>query len=397
MKRNILFTFLFCVVCSLQAQTLNSALGKAVVKNESQLFNELTVENARNAIVNENFDDAIYIYNIIITNQKQQRTLGNRVNPDILAEYAYVLALAGAQQSAWINADLSQNLQSPSGYTLYLIGSILKLTGLEYFAYPYMEHTKQPNWLNGKGQYFLEKYNCRNLLSVPKYQDAVTQITKFLSDSRFIEALAYSSRLTELYPNLPSSWLLQSSVLQKMGFYTYALQSYQKGISLNGNGSMSGMTEQLASLQKKSDKSGNEISVYQIRNMIYGGLSYVNKTTSITGRWGVYSGPISCSATFSVGIPDGGDVGDVSINCGMSCYYNYGCIFMGLGVSDNFVGSTDTITISPTIGLSFINSSRSSSIDVSLSWNIPCRKGMSSSLGISIGKTFYFNFNGKGK
>lgn len=392
MKRFIMVLSLAFSLLVVYGQSLSSILGKATMNLESQSCKDMTIENARQAIVNENFNDAIYIYANIIAYQKQNRTQGNRVSPDILAEYAYALALAGAQQSAWVNTDLSLNLKFPSTNTSYLIGCIFSLTGLEKFAEPYIKYGKQPEWLNDKGQYLLDKYHSRNLLSIPQYQNAVTQILQCISDSRFIEALAYSSRLTELYPNLSSSWLLQSSVLQKMNFNIYALQSYQQGIALNECGSLPGMTEQLASLQKKADKKGNVMREYQIRAMVYGGLSYANRTTSITGRGGIYEGPFSFSANLSIGIPKSGDV---SSNIGMSLYYNYGRTFMGFGLSENIVGSTTTLTISPTVGLSFLNASRSSSIDVSLSWNIPCRKGMSSTLGISIGKTFYFNINGK--
>lgn len=354
----------------------------------------VTVENARRALISEDFNKALYLYQAIITSQQNNRSQGSQVNNEIMAEYAYTLALTGAQQPALINIDLALNLMPPSASVYYYVGSILDVIGFDDIAGPYKKAGKSPKWMLGKDEMLNNKYRSPILLNIERTDRAIEHITKCLTEERYIEAICYATRLTQLDPDSQAAWLLQSAVFEKIGCYTFAFDSFKKGMSIGDNTGKPGVENQWEYLTKKSQKKGNSVSAWQPGYMVYGGLGCSNKTTYFTGRYGIYSGPLSMSANMSLGIPSHGEC---TYYAGISCFYNIGKLFTGLGFGLDCIGASTTFTFSPTVGLSFINAKRTSSFDISVAWSIPCKSGIKSSLDISIGKTFYFNSNSKSK
>jgi len=354
---------------------------------------EVTIDDARNAVLSEDFNKAIYIYNILIDSQKEKRTQGSQVSNELVAEYAYALSLAGAQEMSLVNIDIALNLDIPNQSIYYYIGSILEINGFDNISEPYSLVAQQPKWLQGKGNVLNERYKSPILLPLENSSEAINHITECIKESRLIEAICYSTYLTQLMPSLQSGWLLQSAVFEKLGFFNYALASYEKGMALSEK-ALPGMDTQLSHLKKQSGKKGNTIKTWQTQSMIYGGLSYSNENLSINGRYGIYCGKLSYAANVSLGFPSNGDC---SFYTGISCYYNIKKFFTGLGVGWQTVGSSSTFSFSPTVGVSFINAKRTSSFDISLGLNVPFSSGMNTSMVITIGKTFYFNSNGKSK
>lgn len=376
------------------AQAQNSEASVRIQKFSADKSDEISLDKARLAVLNEELDRAIYIYGILIDRQKEERSQGKQVSNEILAEYAYVLALSGAQEAALVNIDLALNLKVPSKTIYFYVGSILGIVGFAEYAEPFREAGKEPQWLDGKGKELNDRYRSPALLSIEKTDETIKHISACTRDSRYIEALCFASCLTHINPSLQAAWLLQSAVFEKLGCFTYAFQSFEKGLGLCGNREMPGMEKQLSYLRKKSEKSGNRLNEWQLGSMVYGGLTYSNKTTSINARYGIYSGPFSVSLNMNVGIPSHGDA---SYYIGLSSYYNIRKFFTGLGLGLQKSGKSSTFTFSPTVGLSLINKRRTSSFDISIYYSIPCKSGVDSTVGITIGKTFYFNISGKSK
>lgn len=392
MKRSIIILLLVFVFTGSRAQSLNSIAGKFIGTQNTTEKSDII--QARNAVLNEEFDEALFLYGRIVKNQISNRAQGNQVNNEIMAEYAFVLALTGAQEAALVNIDLTLNLKFPGPSIYFYVCAVLDLTGFSDLSDLYRKVGKEAPWLNGFGSKLIEKYRSPILLDIGRSDVALRHITDCIKDNRYIEALCHATYLTQLDPSLQAAWLLQSAVFEKLGCYKSALSSFEKGMELFGDREMPGMAKQLAYLKRKSASTGNRLSTWQSGSMVYGGLTYNNRTTSINGRYGIYSGPLSISFNLSLGIPNHGDV---SYYAGLSGYYNIGKFFTGMGMGLQSVGKSTTFTVSPTVGVSFINKRRTSSFDISVSWYIPCRSGMKSTLGISIGKTFYFNSNGKTK
>lgn len=391
MKRITIIFALALSFVNVQSQNLDSIVGAVAGYGN---VGERGVDDARLAVLDEDFDKAMYVYGNVIDSQKRKRSQGSRVSPETMAEYAYVLALSGAQEAALINIDLALNLGWPSKTVYWYTGVILDVIGFDVLSEPYLKAGKQPVWLGGRGTELTAKYRSPVLLDINRSEEAVAHIAECLRDTRYIEALCYATCLSRLDPENQAAWLLQSAAFEKLGCYTSALQSYEKGIGLSGGSDMPGVARQRESLQKKSLKKGNSLSHWQSSSMVYGGLTYSNRSIAVNGRYGVCAGPFSMSVNMSLAFPEHGGM---SYYAGLFGYYNIGKLFAGTGFGLQTFGSDVVFTFSPTVGLSFINSSRTSSFDISLAWSVPCRSGMKSTLSISFGKTFYFNINGKSK
>lgn len=390
MRRILFLIALLLPLANARPQGYDSLFG--IIKKPVNTSDKFDIEEARHAVLSEDFDKALYIYGNIIESQKERRAQGTQVDNGLMAEYAYLLALVGAQEAALVNIDLALNLKWPSPTIYYYVGSVMELVGFGDLSAPFVKIGKQPSWLHGKGPDLNKRYKAPVLLTIERTDYAMRHITQCIRENRYVEGLCYATYLTRLVPDMQGAWLLQSAAFEKLGCYTFALQSYEKGIALSSEENLPGMAAQVAYLKKKSLKTGNVPATWQMTAMAYGGLTYSNHSTSINGRYGVSSGPLSMSVSMSINIPEHGDF---SYYAGLSGFYNIGKVFGGLGMGLQTNGSATTFTLSPTLGISFINSRRTSSFDISMAWNIPCRAGMKSALGISIGKTFYFNLNGK--
>lgn len=395
MKKVFLLLALITSIANMQAQTLSSLIDKFMMP--MQISNGETIENARAAVVEEDFDRALHIYGIIIDKQKQDRHQGSQVSNELLAEYAYVLALVGAQEASLINLDLALNLKTPSRTIAYYTASILDVIGFGDLdlSKSFAQQGKQPTWLYGRGFELNKKYRGPILINIDRADIAMTHISECINDSRLIEALCYSTYLVQLTPDMQSAWFLLSTVYENLGYYTSALACYDKGLTLSPDDkSLPGMEKQLTYLQKKSRKTGNTLTNWQMYDMLYGGVTVSNGNTSLNVRYGISSGPLSVSFNERFNISKHGDV---SAYTGMSLYHNINKLFYGLGAGLQTTGDSNVFSLSPTVGFSLYNAKHTSSFDVSIEYNIPCKSGMTSSFAISVGKTLYFKSKSKGK
>lgn len=344
---------------------------------------ELTKSEARAAVIAGEFDEAIYAYSNIIAKQSAKRAQGKQVDPELVSEYAFVLALTGAQEAAIVNIDIALNLSEPSPVMCFYLASIFKLTGFPEFSSPYESHAKVPDWLKNHSEQLIATNLAPTLIFVGNESEAAANITKCLTEQRLVQALCYSTVLTRQNPDMQIGWLLQSTVLEKMRLYEMALNSFRKGIE-HSELPIPGMDEQMKYLTEKAEKNGNRgIAWKTMSTMFSAGISCSNGNFMINGRYGVYNGPLSFTANVSFSIPKHGKF---TSYYGASMYYNIGKFFCGLGVG--LQGST--FNLNPTIGLSFANKKRTSSFDISLSYYIPFSKDSNLTMAFSIAKTFYF-------
>ena len=392
MKRIFIIMVLVVVIANAQAE--NTAVA-SVQESYAQPNVRVTLNEARQSVVAEDFSKALYIYSNIIEQQKKKRAQGYQVNNVVMAEYAYVLALTGAQEAAIVNLDLAMNLKKPSKWVHYYAGCILDVIGFGDYSRPYFEAGRQPAWLKGMGDTLNAKYRCPVLLSLEKGDVAITHISRCLKDGRNIEALCYSTALVQAAPDMEAAWILHSAVCERLGYFTYSLRSYEKGLSLIDDNDQPGMKRQLTHLQRQSARHGNRLlKKREMVLMIYGGLTYSNSYTSINGRFGACVGRFSYSVNLNMGL--NGD-GEMSSYCGLSAYYNFGKFFTGAAMGLQVTDYDTMFNFSPTIGVSFINARRTSSFDISIMLDVPSNLDADPTLGISIGKTFYINNKGKSK
>ena len=81
-------------------------------------------------------------------------------------------------------------------------------------------------------------------------------------------------------------------------------------------------------------------------------------------------------------------------NIGLSAYKAFGVFVVGLGVNQQFAKEANVFSLAPSVGLSFLNKSQTSSFDVTLNGYVPFSSDQEFSYSISVGKTIYFDLNG---
>ena len=125
--------------------------------------------------------------------------------------------------------------------------------------------------------------------------------------------------------------------------------------------------------------------------MTYVGASAAKDMYSLNGRMGLYTSN-KFSASLNLGLNYASE--EFSGNIGISGYKAWGIFVGGLGLTDMFSKESNTLSLTPSIGLSFLNKSQTSSFDIMVNGYIPFSSEQKFTYSISIGKTFYFDLNG---
>ena len=125
--------------------------------------------------------------------------------------------------------------------------------------------------------------------------------------------------------------------------------------------------------------------------MTYVGASAAKDFYSLNGRMGLYTSN-KFSASVNVGLNYASE--ELSGSIGVSAYKAWGIFVGGLGITDMFGKETNTFSLTPSVGLSFLNKSQTSSFDIMVNGYVPFSSEQKFTYSISIGKTIYFDLNG---
>ena len=125
--------------------------------------------------------------------------------------------------------------------------------------------------------------------------------------------------------------------------------------------------------------------------MTYIGASAANDMYSLNGRAGLYTSN-KFSASLNVGLNYACD--EFSGSIGLSGYKAWGIFVGGLGITDMISKGQNNMGLTPSVGLSFLNKSQTSSFDIMLNGYVPFSSDQKFSYSISVGKTIYFDLNG---
>ena len=72
-----------------------------------------------------------------------------------------------------------------------------------------------------------------------------------------------------------------------------------------------------------------------------------------------------------------------------------GRLVFGLGINEAISSSDNVFSITPAVGLTFMNKDKDASYDILLNYMIPVKSGFPTTLVVSFGRTFYFTYKGK--
>lgn len=363
------------------------------------------IERTHALIKNEKLREALDIYGDINHQLQNNRKTGSGVDGTFLAEYAYALALHHDFEAALMNIDRARMVGTKYGD--FYASQVLTLIGYTDPAQQLMKQAKMPDWINGIYQGLNENYKTmgstyRPVASINRDapETALKRANKLAANRQTIQAIALFEELAAIYPKTYIIYVDYSTVWESLGYYAYAAQLLQKGIDLmpqeeNGNklvfqNHLTKINQMKASFENPSWLK-RLLGMNPPKMMTYVGASAAKDMYSLNGRMGVYTSN-KCSASLNLGLNYASE--EFSGSIGVSAYKALGIFVGGLGITDMFGKDSNTFSLTPSVGLSFLNKSQTSSFDIMVNGYVPFSSDQKFSYSISVGKTIYFDLNG---
>lgn len=348
-------------------------------------------------IKNYKIELALEQYAQSVQNVEKRRNAGHGVSGDLLAEYAYVLALHNDFEAALMNIDRARMVGTKYGD--FYAAQVLTLMGYDKAAQQLMKQAKTPEWIDGIYQGLNEKHQTTASINRDAPDVALKRANKLAANKQTIQAMALFEELAALYKDTYIIYVDYSTVWESLGYYAYAANLLQKGIDLmpqeeneNKQIFLSHLTKVNGMKARYENPSWTKriFGMNPPKLMTYVGASAAKDMYSLNGRMGLYTSN-KFSASLNVGLNYAGEKFSGSI--GVSGYKAWGIFVCGLGITDMFGKDMNMFSLTPSVGLSFLNKRQTSSFDITLSGYVPFSSDQEFSYSISIGKTIYFDLN----
>jgi len=357
-----------------------------------------SAKRAQQYLKDGDVDNAIASYVSATNRSQEQRNAGKGVDGDLLAEYSYALALHHDFEAALMNIDRARMVGTKYGD--FYAAQVLTLMGYKDAAQQLMRQAKVPDWINGVYQELYEKYKTTASINRDAPETALKRANKLAANRQTIQAMALFEELKALYDSTYIIHVDYSTVWESLGYYAYAVHLLQKGIDLmpqNENEHKQIFQSHLMRVNEMKARFENASWMKRLlgmnppKLMTYVGASAAKDMYSLNGRMGLYTSN-KFSASVNVGVNYASEQFSGSI--GVSGYKAWGILVGGLGITDMFGKDMNTLSLTPSVGLSILDKSQTSSIDIMLNGYIPFSSEQKFSYSISIGKTIYFDLNG---
>ena len=398
-KKHYIIILVVLLVRHVNAQSLGDVISKQLGFGNSE-----TIREARVKIKTTEIDKALQTYSQVMSQTKETRNAGQGVNGELLAEYSYALALHHDFEAALMNIDRSRIVGTKYGD--FYAAQVLTLMGYTDAAQQLMKQAKVPDWINSTYQELSEKYRTTTSINRDAPEIALKRANKLAANRQTIQAIALFEELAALYKDTYIIYVDYSTVWESLGNYAYAAHLLQEGIDLMPE--ESGISNPLQQnkqifqnhLAKVNQMKASFENVSWLKRLLgmnppkmmtYVGAGIAKDMYSLNGRMGVYTSN-KFSASLNVGLNYASEQFSGSI--GVSAYKAWGVFVGGLGVTDMFSKEQNTFSLTPSVGLSFLNKSQTSSFDVMVNGYIPFSSDQKFSYSISVGKTIYFDLNG---
>ena len=357
--------------------------------------NNLTYE-AQVSLKQGDVDKALVAYSYAVAQTQAQRNAGKGVSGELLAEYAYTLALHHDFEAALVNIDRARMVGTKYGD--FYAAQILTLMGYNDAAGQLMRQAKVPDWINGIYQGLNEKYKTTASVNRDAPDVALKRANKLAANRQTVQAIALFEELAAIYPNTYIIYVDYSTVWESMGKYAYASQLLQKGIGLMPEE----QSENKQIFQNHLTTVDNQKMLFENASwikkllgmnppklMTYVGASVAKDSYMLNGRMGFYtSNKFSASLNMGMGYVEK----QFSGNIGISAYKTWGIFVGGIGLADMFSKDSNSFNLTTSAGLTFLNKKQTSSFDIMVTGYFPFTGG-DCSYSISIGKTIYFDLN----
>lgn len=393
MRRENLLLILFfaCYFVPSKAQSIGD-----FIQSPHSINTNYSAKDAQVALKQGDVNKAITCYTDALTLAQMTRNAGKGVKGELLAEYAYTLALNHDFEAALMNVDRARLVGTKYGD--FYAAQILTLMDYTDAAEQLMRQAKVPDWINGIYQGQVEKYKTTASINRDTPEAALKRANKLAANHQTIQAIALFEELAAIYPNTYIIYVDYSTVWESMGNYAYAAKQLQKGIELMPQEQEKNrqiFQNHLSKVQYQNLRFENAswmkklIGLGPLKMMTYVGASLGEDLYSMNGRLGVYtSNKFSASLDLGMGYIGG----QFSGNVGVSAYKTWGKFIGGLGFADRFSNDDNTFNFTTSAGLTFLNKKQTSSFDIMVTGYFPVTGG-NCSYSISIGKTIYFDLN----
>lgn len=293
MKKLYIFFVLFLYQSYLFSQNISDVLTKQIGMNSPTIYREAQINLKLGDV-----DKALVCYSQAVKQAQKQRNSGNGVNAELLAEYAYTLALNHDFEAALINIDRARMLGMKYGD--FYSAQILLLMGHNNAAELLMKQAKIPNWINGVYQGLNQKFMTVRAINQDSPENALIRANKLAATRQFIQAIALFEELITIYPDVSIFYIDYSTVWESLGYYGYAAQLLQKGLDRMPQDSINVDSRQvfinhLNSVNKMNAEFENVSWLKRIlgmkppKFMTYVGASFAKDLYSLNGRMGIYT------------------------------------------------------------------------------------------------------------
>ena len=384
-------SFLFLSL-SMKGQTFGNTISKYIGVGTSEMVKEAQV-SLKQGIIN----GAVGCYSQAIYYAHNQRNAGHGVSGDLLAEYSYALALHHDFEAALMNIDRARMVGTKYGD--FYAAQVLTLMGYTDAAQQMMKQAKIPDWIRDTYQGLNAKYKATASINRDAPEAALKRANKLAASRQTIQAMVLFEELAAIYPEIYIIYVDYSTVWESLGHFAHAARLLQKGIDLmpqelNENkqiftNHLSKVNQQAASFENASWMK-RFLGMNPPKMMAYVGASVAKDMYSLNGRLGLYTSN-KFSASLNLGLNYAGE--EFSGSVGLSAYKTWGIFVSGLGVTDVFGKDSNTLNLTPSVGLSFLNKSQTSSFDIMVNGYIPFFSDQKFSYSVSVGKTIYFDLN----
>ena len=397
MKKGFLIPII--VLLCLSSSAYSQSIGSIISASKSNPYYQ---KDAQAKLKAGEIDKALVLYDEAIEDAKARRIGGKGVDGDLLAEYAYTLALHHNFEAALINIDRARFLEAK--YKDFYSAQILKAMGHDWAAEQFMNGAKIPEWIAANYQNLTSKYAISFLINQDEPDVALDRANKLAANCQPIQAIVLFDELAESYPDNYIIYIDYSTVWESLKMYESASKLLKIGIDMITPNNFETLKTK-TTLEKHLDETYETWRKYTSNTwakkifgagppklMTYAGASFASGTFSLNGRIGAYTSK-KFSGSLNLGLSFASEL--VMGNIGISAYKGWGIFLVGLGLTDSFSKGSNSIGLSPQVGLSVLNKNQTASFDFTIGCQIPFSAQPIISYSISIGETVYIDVSNK--
>ncbi len=361
-----------------------------------------TIDRAHRRLRAYDYNDALEEYTDLVDEAVRKRNQTKGVDPILIAEYAYALALAHVYDvslvyldEALCNANALHKQKKIEEVNFY-VSEVLLLMKYDSLAVPFQRHCKPPIWISlTEIQALRETRRTAPIISREEFKTTLARINNLIRQQGFIQALVLSEELTFFYKNQYFSTLETATIWSKLGFFDLAYINFQKVKELSCINHDTIMCEVATQNAFSLEKSQNDFFLrhklkYEPRLLLYAGGFFSLSNAMLNTRFGFYNNR-QFSASINFSYAHFYESKDNTYSIGLSAYQRcFNMLSLGVGVNNQFRNGDYALYVTPTIGLSFYKPRTKTSIDLFYNLSIPCVGTNAFQHNISLGFTSYF-------